>query len=173
MRSLTVDLFNNNLQMFQANADTILFWVRLWTNTSTRLGVQKVVVNAPVASATPGFLSRESMFGLAICHAYDGRQPSDSMALAYVPFVRTKWVELLKDFLFPFCNGFLFCPFLIAVAAFLKLETAHACHFYGILQHFRAFLRHFAARSCHSTEFAGLWFISGWRTGFGCIYMYL
>ena len=42
---LTV-FFNNNLQMFQANADTILFWVRLWTN--SRLGVQKVVVNAPV-----------------------------------------------------------------------------------------------------------------------------
>ena len=46
LRSLTVYLFNNNLQMFQANAGTILFWVRLWTN--SRLGVQKVVVNAPV-----------------------------------------------------------------------------------------------------------------------------
>ena len=44
------------------------------------------------------------------------------------------------------------------------------CQCMPFLRHFAAFwpLQHFAARSCHSTEFAGLWFISGWR-----LYLYV
>ena len=44
------------------------------------------------------------------------------------------------------------------------------CQCMPFLRHFAAFwpLQHSAARSCHSTEFAGLWFISGWR-----LYLYV
>ena len=77
-------------------------------------------------------------------------------------------LELLKDFLFPFWNGFLFCPFLIAVAVFLELETANACHFYGILQHFGlCSMLQLEAAILRNLLDCGLFQVGG------CIYMYL